>query len=55
MRAHGDRGQQVTVGASLGVTVLDESTASDALRTADLAMYGVKEQNDGGGVRLAMA
>ena len=48
-------GQQVTVGASLGVTVLDESTASDALRTADLAMYGVKEQNDGGGVRLAMA
>ena len=35
-------GEEVTIGASLGVTVLDEFTASDALETADRAMYGVK-------------
>ena len=41
-------GQEVTIGASLGVTLLDETTASDALRTADLGMYEVKRR--GGGV-----
>ena len=47
-------GQEVTIGASLGVTILDENTATDALETADLAMYGVKGQ--GGGVWMtAMA
>jgi diguanylate cyclase (GGDEF)-like protein len=46
-------GKEVTIGASLGVTILDESTATDALETADRAMYGVKGQ--GGGVWTAMA
>ena len=41
-------GQEVTIGASLGVTILEEFTATDALETADRAMYGVKGQ--GGGV-----
>ena len=41
-------GQEVTIGASLGVTLLDETTASDALGTADRAMYEVKRR--GGGV-----
>ena len=48
-------GHEANIGASLGVRVLDENTASDALRIADRAMYEVKERNDGGGVRLAMA
>jgi diguanylate cyclase (GGDEF)-like protein len=41
-------GQELTIGASLGVTIVDEFTATDALETADRAMYGVKGQ--GGGV-----
>ena len=43
-------GQEVTIGASLGVTILDEFTATDALEAADRAMYGVKGR--GGGVWL---
>jgi GGDEF domain-containing protein len=38
------RGQEVKIGASLGVTIVDETSASDALRTADLAMYEVKRR-----------
>ena len=41
-------GQEVTIGASLGVTLLDETNAYDALRIADLGMYEVKRR--GGGV-----
>ena len=41
-------GKEVTIGASLGVTVLDEFTATDALETADRAMYGVKRTGRGG-------
>ena len=48
-------GEEATIGASVGVSVLDEYTAADALRTADRAMYEVKKQNNGGGVRVAMA
>ena len=48
-------GKEVTIGASLGVTVLDEFTAPDALETADRAMYGVKRTGRGGVWLTAMA
>ena len=49
-------GGRSAIGASLGVTVLDGYTASDALETADRAMYGVKNRArwrvvDGHGLR----
>ena len=48
-------GEEVTIGASLGVTILDEFTATDALETADRAMYGVKRTGRGGVWLTAMA
>ena len=48
-------GKEVTIGASLGVTILDEFTATDALETADRAMYGVKRTGRGGVWLTAMA
>ena len=47
-------GTEVTIGASLGVRLLDENTPPDALDAADRAMYHVKRR--GGGVWMgAMA
>jgi diguanylate cyclase (GGDEF)-like protein len=41
-------GEEVTIGASLGVTLLDENATKDALREADTLMYVIKGR--GGGV-----
>jgi diguanylate cyclase (GGDEF)-like protein len=47
-------GEEVTIGASVGVTLLDEHSTKDALRQADLRMYEIKDR--GGGVWMgAMA
>jgi GGDEF domain-containing protein len=47
-------GTEITIGASLGVRLLDENTPPDALDAADRAMYHVKRR--GGGVWMgAMA
>ena len=43
-------GREVEIGASLGLMLLDRDIASDALETADRAMFDAKQ--GGGGVRL---
>jgi GGDEF domain-containing protein len=47
-------GEEVSIGASIGVELLDENAGPEALRRADTKMYEAKDR--GGGVQMmAMA